>query len=211
MLDHIRATCASWRPPPSACFGGQHRGDTGNARDLLDDLLRSLTQRLQLMSTLWGNGDRKVDAVVLDEDLGHETQIDDIAFEVRALDAAQLIENLRLRDGHLGLLGAGEGRAGRGYCQRPDWKSRPALDIGCRVAAVQGNPPRSATMGRKNAGAAGAKSPDRRHDARDRAVRCLARRSGRRHQRRQCRHSQALRYQLRQQNALVKYAVHCDR
>src|SRR4029079_16383934 len=44
------------------------------------------------------------------------------------------------RDGHLWAPGACTGggySGGRGYCQRPYWKSRPARDIGCRGAPWQ--------------------------------------------------------------------------
>ncbi len=46
------------------------------------------------------NGDGKIDAAVLDQDVGHEAQVDDIAIEIRALDAAKPLQNLLLRNGH---------------------------------------------------------------------------------------------------------------
>src|SRR5690606_5059150 len=81
-------------------FGRQHGGHAGHAGDLLHHLLGRLAQRLELLGSLERYGDREIDAPVLDEDFRNETQIDDIAFEIRSLYTPELLQHLILRYGH---------------------------------------------------------------------------------------------------------------
>ena len=97
----FRAAAPKRRPACAARrFGRQHGVTPATPGDLGDDRSRPPCAAARAPRRGRRNGDRKIDAVVLDQDLRDEAQVDDIAFEIRPLDAAQLIENLRLRDGH---------------------------------------------------------------------------------------------------------------
>ncbi|MNL52654.1 hypothetical protein D3C87_1758480 [compost metagenome] len=69
-----------------------HQGalDAGNG---LDRTIGSLAQRLQLVGTISGHGDRKVDLAVGNEDIADHAEIDDIAFKIRATHRLQRFKN----------------------------------------------------------------------------------------------------------------------
>src|SRR3990170_858469 len=76
---------------------GRHAAD---ARDLADHFFRGLAQRLELARALGRHRDREIDAIVLDQDLGDEPELDDVGVEIGTLHAPQALENLALRNGH---------------------------------------------------------------------------------------------------------------
>ena len=83
---------------PRGCAGArlrcQHRAHTGNTLDFGNDFLGSLAKLFQLFGARRRYRDREVDAIILDEDFGDETEIDDVAFEIGALNPAQRREHL---------------------------------------------------------------------------------------------------------------------
>src|SRR5690606_17777670 len=86
----------------AACrLGRQYSGYALDARDVLDDLLRGLAERFQRGRPVRRDGDREVDLVIAQQDLGDEAEVDDVAFEIGPLDALELFENLGLCDRHL--------------------------------------------------------------------------------------------------------------
>jgi hypothetical protein len=84
-----------------ALFGRENGSNALHAFDVLDDLFGSLAQRLELFRPVGGNGDGKVNAIVLQQDLGDEAELDQVALEVRTFDPMQPFEDLRLRDRHI--------------------------------------------------------------------------------------------------------------
>ena len=70
-------------------LGGQHRGNALDSLELGDDRLGGLAQRLELCSARRVDRDRKIGTAVLDQDIGNEAKVDDVAFQVRPLDPAQ--------------------------------------------------------------------------------------------------------------------------
>ena len=82
-------------------LGCQHGCNACDALDVADDLFSGLAQVFQFLGAIGWNGDREVGAIVLDQDFGNHSEIDDIAFEVRPLDPAQCLQNLSLLNSHM--------------------------------------------------------------------------------------------------------------
>ncbi len=56
-------------------------------------------QLFQLLGAIGRDRDREIDVIVLDEDFGNESEIDDIAFEVGTFDSAKRREHLGFFNG----------------------------------------------------------------------------------------------------------------
>ena len=86
-FGHLRTRGTRTSPGRICC---QHHSCALDAVDVLDDLFGSLAQWLELGRPVGRHGDREIHPAVLDQDLGHEPQIDEIALHIRTLDPAEL-------------------------------------------------------------------------------------------------------------------------
>ena len=81
-------------------LGGQRHHRAGDARDRLDRALGGGPQRLHLLRPRGRHGDRKEDLGVGDENLRNQSERDDVAGEVRAVDRPEAFEDGLFGDAH---------------------------------------------------------------------------------------------------------------
>ena len=89
---------------PARLLRRQHGDDALHAVHLAHDLLGGLAQGLELGRPLRRHRDREGDAAVLQQDLRHQPQVDDIALHVGPLDPAQALDDLLFAGAHLCLM-----------------------------------------------------------------------------------------------------------
>jgi hypothetical protein len=83
-----------------ACFSGQYGRYARDAADVSDNLFGGKAKLFQLLGAVGRDRYREIRMVIFNEDLGHEAEINDIVFEVRAFDPTQGGEHLCLIDWH---------------------------------------------------------------------------------------------------------------